>query len=102
VASTQIRAEMGKLDLDQTFHHRQDVNEMLLRETRPGTDPWGVKVTRGWELPRHHALAWRSDRRGDADERERRRSGGGAALAGLREAEVNAAKGRAERCCSMP
>ena len=29
---TQIRAEMGKLDLDQTFTTRQEVNEALLRE----------------------------------------------------------------------
>lgn len=38
---TQIRAEMGKLDLDQTFTTRQDVNEMLLRELDQATDPWG-------------------------------------------------------------
>ncbi|MEB3266357.1 MAG: stomatin-like protein, partial [Cyanobacteriota bacterium] len=43
---TQIRAEMGKLDLDQTFTTRQEVNEALLRELDQATDPWGVKVTR--------------------------------------------------------
>jgi regulator of protease activity HflC (stomatin/prohibitin superfamily) len=43
---TQIRAEMGKLDLDQTFTTRQEVNEVLLRELDQATDPWGVKVTR--------------------------------------------------------
>lgn len=43
---TQIRSEMGKLELDQTFTARTEVNEMLLRELDVATDPWGVKVTR--------------------------------------------------------
>ena len=43
---TKIRAEMGKLDLDQTFTTRSEVNELLLRELDQATDPWGVKVTR--------------------------------------------------------
>ncbi len=43
---TQIRAEMGKLELDQTFTARTEINEVLLRELDIATDPWGVKVTR--------------------------------------------------------
>ena len=43
---TQIRSEMGKLELDQTFTARTEVNEVLLRELDIATDPWGVKVTR--------------------------------------------------------
>lgn len=43
---TQIRSEMGKLELDQTFTARTEVNEVLLRELDVATDPWGVKVTR--------------------------------------------------------
>ncbi|MEL6777873.1 MAG: SPFH domain-containing protein [Cyanobacteria bacterium J06597_16] len=43
---TQIRAEMGKLELDETFTARADINELLLRELDISTDPWGVKVTR--------------------------------------------------------
>lgn len=43
---TQIRSEMGKLELDQTFTAREEVNEILLRELDVATDPWGVKVTR--------------------------------------------------------
>ena len=43
---TQIRSEMGKLELDETFTARTEVNEMLLRELDIATDPWGVKVTR--------------------------------------------------------
>lgn len=43
---TQIRSEMGKLELDQTFTARTEINEILLRELDIATDPWGVKVTR--------------------------------------------------------
>lgn len=43
---TQIRAEIGKLELDETFTARAEVNETLLRELDVSTDPWGVKVTR--------------------------------------------------------
>ncbi len=43
---TQIRSEMGKLELDQTFTARTEINEILLRELDIATDPWGVIVTR--------------------------------------------------------
>ena len=43
---TQIRSELGKLELDQTFTARTEINEILLRELDIATDPWGVKVTR--------------------------------------------------------
>lgn len=32
---TQIRAEMGKLELDETFTARSEINELLLRDQRP-------------------------------------------------------------------
>lgn len=43
---TQIRSEMGQLELDQTFTARTQINELLLQELDISTDPWGVKVTR--------------------------------------------------------
>ncbi|NJN29649.1 MAG: SPFH/Band 7/PHB domain protein [Synechococcales cyanobacterium RM1_1_8] len=43
---TQIREQMGNLELDETFTARTKVNEVLLRELDTATDPWGVKVTR--------------------------------------------------------
>ena len=43
---TQIRSEIGKLELDQTFTARTEINEILLRELDISTDPWGVKETR--------------------------------------------------------
>ncbi len=43
---TQVRSEIGKLELDETFTARSEINEILLRELDISTDPWGVKVTR--------------------------------------------------------
>ena len=46
VALTQIRSEIGKIDLDETFTNRQEINEALLRDLDQITNPWGLKVTR--------------------------------------------------------
>jgi regulator of protease activity HflC (stomatin/prohibitin superfamily) len=92
---TQIRAEMGKLDLDQTFSTRSEVNEVLLRELDQATDPWGVKVTRVElrDIQPSKGVQQAMEMQMSA-EREKR----AAVLRseGEREAQVNAAKGRAE------
>ena len=92
---TQIRAEMGKLDLDQTFTTRSEVNEVLLLELDEATDPWGVKVTRV-ELRdiKPTAGVQQAMEKQMTAEREKR-----AAILrseGERESQVNAARGRAE------
>ena len=46
IVLTQIRAELGSLELDETFTARSKINEVLLRDLDDATDPWGVKVTR--------------------------------------------------------
>ncbi|WP_143162034.1 paraslipin, partial [Phormidesmis priestleyi] len=46
IVLTQIRAEMGQIELDETFTARAQINEILLRDLDIATDPWGVKVTR--------------------------------------------------------
>jgi regulator of protease activity HflC (stomatin/prohibitin superfamily) len=92
---TQIRAEMGKLDLDQTFTTRQDVNEVLLKELDQATDPWGVKVTRVEmrDIQPSRGVQQAMEQQMTA-EREKRASI--LRSEGEREAQVNAARGRAE------
>jgi len=92
---TQIRAEMGKLDLDQTFTTRSEVNEVLLKELDQATDPWGVKVTRVElrDIKPSKGVQQAMEQQMTA-EREKR-----AAILrseGEREAQVNEARGRAE------
>jgi regulator of protease activity HflC (stomatin/prohibitin superfamily) len=92
---TQIRAEMGKLDLDQTFTTRQDVNEVLLRELDQATDPWGVKVTRVEmrDIQPSKGVQQAMEQQMTA-EREKRASI--LRSEGEKEAQLNAARGRAE------
>jgi regulator of protease activity HflC (stomatin/prohibitin superfamily) len=92
---TQIRAEMGKLDLDETFTTRSEVNEVLLKELDQATDPWGVKVTRVElrDIKPSDGVQQAMEQQMTA-EREKR-----AAILrseGEKEAQVNAARGRAE------
>jgi regulator of protease activity HflC (stomatin/prohibitin superfamily) len=43
---TALRAEIGRMDLDQTFSSRAEINARLLTELDEATDPWGIKITR--------------------------------------------------------
>jgi regulator of protease activity HflC (stomatin/prohibitin superfamily) len=92
---TQIRAEMGKLDLDQTFTTRQEVNEVLLKELDQATDPWGVKVTRV-ELRDIKPTVGVQQAMEQQMTAEREKRAAILRSEGEREAQVNAAKGRAE------
>ncbi len=43
---TTLRSEIGRMELDQTFSSRTEINARLLDELDQATDPWGIKVTR--------------------------------------------------------
>ncbi len=46
LAQTTMRAEIGKLTLDNTFSEREAVNDRIVQEIDKASDPWGVKVLR--------------------------------------------------------
>jgi regulator of protease activity HflC (stomatin/prohibitin superfamily) len=92
---TQIRAEMGQLELDETFTARADVNEVLLKELDISTDPWGVKVTRV-ELRDIIPSKEVQDSMELQMAAERRRRAAILTSEGEREASINTAKGKAE------
>jgi regulator of protease activity HflC (stomatin/prohibitin superfamily) len=46
LAQTTMRAEIGKLTLDNTFSERETVNEAIVREIDKASEAWGVKVLR--------------------------------------------------------
>lgn len=92
---TQIRAEMGQLELDETFTARSQINEILLRDLDIATDPWGVKVTRVElrDIIPSQAVQESMELQMSAERRKR------AAILtseGEREAVVNSARGKAE------
>ena len=92
---TQIRAEMGKLELDETFTARSEINEILLRELDISTDPWGVKVTRV-ELRDIVPSKAVQDSMELQMAAERRKRAAVLTSEGERESAVNSAKGQAE------
>jgi regulator of protease activity HflC (stomatin/prohibitin superfamily) len=92
---TQIRAEIGKLELDETFTARTKINELLLHELDESTEPWGVKVTRVElrDIVPARAVLDAMEMQMSAERRKR------AAILtseGERESAVNSAKGQAE------
>jgi regulator of protease activity HflC (stomatin/prohibitin superfamily) len=92
---TQIRSEIGKLELDETFTARSQINELLLRELDESTDPWGVKVTRVElrDIVPAKAVLDAMEMQMSAERKKR------AAILtseGERESSVNTARGRAE------
>ena len=92
---TQIRSEMGQLELDQTFTARSQINEILLRELDEATDPWGVKVTRVElrDLIPSKAVQESMELQMSA---ERRKRASILTSEGERESAVNSARGQAE------
>jgi regulator of protease activity HflC (stomatin/prohibitin superfamily) len=92
---TQIRSEMGKLELDETFTARSEINESLLRELDISTDPWGVKVTRV-ELRDIMPSKAVQDSMELQMAAERRKRAAVLTSEGERESAVNSAKGKAE------
>lgn len=92
---TQIRAEMGQLELDDTFTARSEINESLLRELDIATDPWGVKVTRV-ELRDIMPSKAVQDSMELQMAAERRKRAAVLTSEGERESAVNSARGRAE------
>ncbi|HEY9698192.1 MAG TPA: SPFH domain-containing protein [Trichocoleus sp.] len=92
---TQIRAEMGRLELDETFTARSEINELLLRDLDIATDPWGVKVTRVElrDIIPSKAVQESMELQMSA---ERRKRASILTSEGERESAVNSAKGKAE------
>lgn len=92
---TQIRSEVGQLELDETFTARSEINEILLRELDIATDPWGVKVTRV-EL---RDIAPSKDVQDSMElqmSAERRKRAAILTSEGEKDAAINSARGKAE------
>jgi regulator of protease activity HflC (stomatin/prohibitin superfamily) len=51
LVKTQVRSEIGKLDLDSTFSARQTLGTTLLSSMKECVDEWGIQVTRVEILP---------------------------------------------------
>lgn len=60
LAQTNLRSEIGKIDLDRTFEERTNINSCVVSEVDKASEAWGVKVLR-YEIknitPPHDVLA---------------------------------------------
>ena len=60
LAQTNLRSEIGKIDLDRTFEERTHINLQVVNELDKASEPWGIKVLR-YEIknitPPHDILA---------------------------------------------
>jgi regulator of protease activity HflC (stomatin/prohibitin superfamily) len=95
LVQTQIRGEIGKLQLDQTFTARSQISDILLEELDTATDPWGVKVTRVEirDITPSKAVQDSMELQMSA---ERRKRASILTSEGDREAAVNSARGNAD------
>jgi hypothetical protein len=41
-----MRSEIGKIELDNTFSEREEINDAVVKAVDEASDPWGIKVTR--------------------------------------------------------
>lgn len=57
LVTTQLRSEVGKLTLDQTFSARQQINAALLDQLNGATSQWGIEVLR---VELQSIRAWRA------------------------------------------
>src|SRR6267143_4747903 len=46
LAQTNLRSEIGKIELDKTFEERTNINMMVVSEVDKASESWGVKVLR--------------------------------------------------------
>jgi regulator of protease activity HflC (stomatin/prohibitin superfamily) len=46
LAQTNLRSEIGKIDLDRTFEERTNINLQVVQEVDKASEAWGVKVLR--------------------------------------------------------
>jgi regulator of protease activity HflC (stomatin/prohibitin superfamily) len=46
LAQTNLRSEIGKIDLDRTFEERTHINLQVVDELDKASEPWGIKVLR--------------------------------------------------------
>src|SRR5436190_5442964 len=92
LAQTNLRSEIGKIDLDKTFEERTNINTAVVSEVDKASEAWGVKVLR-YEIknitpPKDVLAAMEKQMRAEREKRAVVLSS-----EGQRDAAINAAEG---------
>jgi regulator of protease activity HflC (stomatin/prohibitin superfamily) len=92
LAQTTMRSEIGKIDLDNTFETRENINSSIVAAVDEASDPWGIKVNRyeikNIETPQTIRDAMEKQMRAEREKREQI-----AISEGDRQAKINRAEG---------
>src|SRR5512142_1083177 len=96
LAQTNLRSEIGKIDLDKTFEERTNINTAVVTEVDKASEAWGVKVLR-YEIknitpPKDILAAMEKQRRA-----EREKRAGVLTSEGVRDAAINKAEGEKQQ-----
>jgi regulator of protease activity HflC (stomatin/prohibitin superfamily) len=96
LAQTNLRSEVGKIELDRTFEERTNINMMVVSELDKASEPWGVKVLR-YEIknitpPRDVLAAMEKQMRAEREKRAVILTSEGA-----RDAAINSAEGEKQQ-----
>lgn len=100
LSQTTMRSEIGKIELDNSFSERDEINNAIVKAVDEASDPWGIKVTR-YEIrditPTETAKeAMEAQVRAEREKRAEILSSEGA-----REANINKSKGEREEAINL-
>ena len=100
LAQTTMRSEIGKIELDNTFSEREEINDAVVKAVDEASDPWGIKVTR-YEIrditPTHTVLKAMEQQ----VEAEREKRAEILKSEGERESRINLSKGEREEAINL-
>lgn len=92
LAQTTLRSVVGKIELDQTFEERDNINAQVVDALDKAAQPWGVKVLR-YEISNIHPPATVTDALEKQMRAERTRRAVVAESEGEKEAKINVSLG---------
>lgn len=95
IAQTTMRAEIGKLSLDDTFESRENINTHVMEAVDMASDPWGTKILR-YEVKDIHPPASILEEMEKQMSAERERRVAVTTSEGYRTAQINRAEGDKE------
>ncbi|MCA9565297.1 MAG: hypothetical protein KC561_17485 [Myxococcales bacterium] len=95
-----MRSEIGRLDLDDTFSERDQINENIVREIDKASEPWGVKVTR-YEIMNITPSARVIDTMEKQMEAERQKRAQITLSAGKKEAHIQLSQGERQEAINL-
>lgn len=100
LAQTTMRAEIGKLTLEETFTERESVNDKIIREIDKASEAWGVKVHR-YEIRNITPSARVIETLEKQMEAERNKRASITYSAGQRESKINLSEGERQEAINL-